>query len=423
MTLEISTLPNLHAPNLETTITRERFLSKALDKNNSKSAYDTKLAQLRRLDYYSENIHKMSTDNVIGWINSFDDTDKRKKLAVNYLDKYVEFCKIDHPNIITRKGRKLKGEKPTYSAKYYIKIQPTLKKLHNNSFAGYYSTAKSYLSQVGGIRLHDDDLISINLPISRKRGDYDDEQAEPLTDEQARRVLSHLRAVKTIAVCHVMNDTGFRVTEAGLIQEKHINLEKTPCEIFLPPENSKGGRVGGTRYIRDSTVLKVKHLLTGDHENFVFKKNKKQSATSFRHQILEQLRTAYDKEGLVAVYEDTQRHKYNTHSWRKRCGTEYKRNNGEDLAHGYLRHTKYLAQYMHYSQEERVQSFRKAEIDLAIDGIEKASVKLTQKERQIEGLEKEKKEMSREDLLDFIMELSPEELERLAKKKRVSTIS
>lgn len=417
MTLEISTQPNLHAPNLETTITRERFLSKALDKNNSKSAFDTKLAQLRRLDYYSENIHKMSTDNVIGWINSFDDIDKRKKLAVNYLDKYVKFCKIAHPDIITKKGRKLKGKIPTYSAKYYTKIQPTLKKLHNNSFPGYFSTAKSYLSQVGGIRLHDDDLVSINLPISRKRGDYDDEQAEPLTDEQARRVLSHLRAVKTIAVCHVMNDTGFRVTEAGLIQEKHINLEKTPCEIFLPPENSKGGRVGGTRYIRDSTALKIKNILTGDHENFVFKKNKKQSATSFRHQILEQLRTAYDKEGLVAVYEDTQRHKYNTHSWRKRCGTEYKRNNGEDLAHGYLRHTKYLAQYMHYTHQDRVEAFRKAEMDLAIDGIEKASVQIIKKDKEIFEMKKIQKETAREAVLDIINYMTTKEIELLIKKK------
>lgn len=108
----------------------------------------------------------MSTDNVLEWINSFDDVDKRKKLAVNYLDKYVEFCKIDHPDVFTSNGRHQKGEKPTYSAKYYTKVNPTLKKLHNNSFAGYFSTARSYLSQVGGIRLHDDDLVSINLPIS-----------------------------------------------------------------------------------------------------------------------------------------------------------------------------------------------------------------------------------------------------------------
>ena len=181
MTLEEPrNIPSLDAPDLETTITRDRFLSKALDKNNSKSALDTKTYQLKRLDYYSENVHKMTTDKVIEWINSFDDIDKRKKLAVNYLDKYVEFCKVDHPDIITMKGRKLKGETPTYTARYYKKVQPTLKKLHNNSFAGYFSVARAYLSQVGGIRLHDDDLISINLPIARKRGDYDDEQAEPV---------------------------------------------------------------------------------------------------------------------------------------------------------------------------------------------------------------------------------------------------
>lgn len=418
MTLELPAQPNLHAPNLETTITRERFLSKALDKNNSRSAYDTKLAQLNRLDYYSKNIHKMSTDNVIEWINSFDDIDKRKKLAVNYLDKYVEFCKIDHPDIFTSNGRPLKGETPTYSAKYYTKIHPILKKLHNNSFAGYYSTARSYLSQVGGIRLHDDDLVSINLPISRKRGDYDDEQAEPLTDSQARQVLSHLRSVKTIAVCHTMNDTGFRITEAGLVQEKHINLKKNPCEVFLPPENAKGGRVGGTRFIRDSTANKVKNILTGDPENFVFKKNKNQTRISFRKTVLEQLRTAYDKEGLVAVYEDTGRHKYNTHSWRKRCGTEYKRSNGEDLAHGYLRHTKYLAQYMHYTPQDRVESFRKAEIDLAIDGIEKTQYMMNKQDKEIFEMKKIQKESAREAVLDILNDMTVQEIELFVKKKQ-----
>ena len=58
--------PNLEIPNLEMTISRDRFLSKALDKNNSKSALETKTYQLGRLDYYSENVHKMSTDKVIG---------------------------------------------------------------------------------------------------------------------------------------------------------------------------------------------------------------------------------------------------------------------------------------------------------------------------------------------------------------------
>ena len=121
---------------------------------------------------------------------------------------------------------------------------------------------------------------------------------------------------------------------------------------------------------------------------------------------------------LTGIYEDTGRHKYNTHSWRKRCRTEYKRNNGEDLAHGYLRHTKYLAQYMHYTIQERIEAFRKAEIDLAIDGIEKATVKISSKDRQIADITKEKKEATRDELLDLINDLTPEELERLARKKR-----
>ena len=91
--------PNLQIPNLDTTITRSRFLSKALDKNNSKSALDTKTYQLQRLDYYSENVHKMSTDEVIKFMNSIDGRKhlpkKEQKLKTLYLWRHVK--KIGFP--------------------------------------------------------------------------------------------------------------------------------------------------------------------------------------------------------------------------------------------------------------------------------------------------------------------------------------
>lgn len=375
--------PNLSSPNLSTSITREQFISKALVSNGSEAALDTKRWKLARLDKYSENIHKMTTDQVIVWINSHDDKDERISLAVNYLYQYVEFCRVDHLDIIIHNGRI--SEEPKRKRPVELK-NATLKKLHNNSFAGYFSIARAYLSEVGGVRLHDDDLASIVMPVVRKRGDYDDEDAEPLTSTQARKVLGHLESPKTIAACEVMNDTAFRVTETGLIQEKHIHFETEPCSIDLPSENSKGGKAGGTRYIRDPTALDVKNLMTGNPDHHIFRTNDKQSRVAFRVNILDQLRAAYDKEGLTAIYDDSGHHKYNSHSWRARSGTEYKRANGEDMSHGYLRHTKYLAQYMKYTKEERIQAFKNAEIDLAIDEIDKERAVSSQ-------LRKEKEEM------------------------------
>ena len=45
------------------------------------------------------------------------------------------------------------------------------------------------------------------------------------------------------------------------------------------------------------------------------------------------------------------------------------------MADGYLRHSKYLAQYHLKTKEERIEAFLKAEIDLAIDEIEKEKAK------------------------------------------------
>ena len=247
--------PNISPPKLSTGITREQFLQNALVANNSEAALLTKTWKLKRLDVYSKYIHKMTTDQVIEWINTHDDKDERIKLAVNFLFQYVEFCRIDHPDLV-RTTRIVKHPK---KPRLVPLKNTTLTKLHNNSFPGYFSVARSYLSQVGGIRLHDDDLVSIRLPITQKRGDYDDEKAEPLTATQARKVMAHLEAPKTISACEVMNDTAFRITETGLTQEKHIHFDTEPCSIDLPAKNSKGGKAGGTRYIRDPTAIHLKN--------------------------------------------------------------------------------------------------------------------------------------------------------------------
>lgn len=421
--------PKISLPNLSTGITREQFLLNALVTNNSESALLTKTWKLKRLDVYSKNIHKMTTDQVIVWINSHPDKDERIQLGVNFLYQYVEFCRIDHPEII-RNTRILKNPK----VKRAVPLKnTTLTKLHRNSFAGYFSIARAYLSQVGGIRLHDDDLISIRLPITLKRGAYDDEEAEPLTATQARKVLGHLEAPKTIAACEVMNDTAFRVTETGLTQEKHIHFETEPCSIDLPGKNAKGGKAGGTRYIRDTTALHVKALMTGDPEHYVFRTNDKQTRIAFRVNILDQLRDAYDKEGMTEIYEDSKHHKYNTHSWRARAGTEYKRANGEDLSHGYLRHTKHLAQYMKYTKEERIEAFKKAEIDLAIDEIDKKNLeiervnkentKLKESEALVKELEKEREEWKKQQAevtKEQVIELVKKQYDELNQKKSPS---
>jgi len=91
------------------------------------------------------------------------------------------------------------------------------------------------------------------------------------------------------------------------------------------------------------------------------------------------------------MYPDSNRHKYNVHSWRKRCSTEYGRSAGESQADGYIRHAGNLKQYHLRSIKEREQMFRVACIDMAIDGLDKkdAELKVAQKEAtKVQQLEK-----------------------------------
>jgi hypothetical protein len=112
-----------------------------------------------------------------------------------------------------------------------------LKRNNKNSVSIYFSTIRKYLSQVGGIRLHNDDIkIDVTIPKATS-GNYEDEESEPLTAEQARKVIEITTNQKSITLYHTMNGTGFRILEAGRVQEKHIHFEKNPGpRFFNPPE-------------------------------------------------------------------------------------------------------------------------------------------------------------------------------------------
>ena len=215
-----------------------------------------------------------------------------------------------------------------------------------------------------------------------------------------------------------MNDTGFRISEAGQIQEKHIHFDKNPVEVYLPQENSKGKNAGGTRYVRPETAKRLRVLCRGNPEYFVFKMYDSQNIIRFRHNELARIRKTYDSLGMTERYDESGRHKYNLHSWRKRCATEYARKNGEALAHGYIRHRKHLAMYIIKTKEERISYFQKAVIDLAIDEIEKSRNALERKDKEILDIKKSQKEYAREAVMNILEEMSSEEVEMIVQRKR-----
>lgn len=377
-------------PQLTETYTRERWINEGFERNRSESARDSRKAILSRLDHYCLKVHKMKPEQVFEWMKKEAKTSEiLTQYAIDFLARYVKFCQ-DHPDIIMNKGRN--PDKNRQNKQNY------LKKLHNNSILGNVSRSRQFMSQVGGIRIHDDDFKRVPIPITVKKGTYDDEEAEPLTAQQAKEVIGIVKNQKSVALYNFMNDTGFRISEAGMVIDSDFDFNVSPPTVKIPKISVKGVLSKGVRYMRSSTAYKVKRLLNGNDDHFTFRHDDKQTLIAFRNAEYKKIKLAYDKLGMTQKYEDTGRRKYNLHSWRKRCGTEYARSNNESMSDGYLRHSKYLAQYHLNTKEERVEAFRRAEIDLEIDESQKLRVKnqrlekekheLEEKNEKIQSLEK-----------------------------------
>ena len=361
-------------------ITREEFFEKIYAKSGSYSTLETSKAHLKNLDLFCKDKYDRETGIVLDDLREDMEKSRSPTKVLRFLDEFVKWMLLDHPNISMERGR-------NNSVKF------TLKRKNKNSISVYFATIRKYLSQVGGIRLHNDDIkMDVTKPKTTS-GDYEDEEAEPLTAEQAGQVIEITKNQRSITLYHTMNDTGFRISEAGQIQEKHIKFDRSPVEIFLPQENSKGKNAGGTRYVRPETAKRLKMLANKNDDHFIFKMYDKQSITQFRHNELAKIRKTYNRIGMDECYEASGRHKFNLHSWRKRCATEYARKNGEALAHGYIRHRKYLGMYIVKSKEERIDYFKKAMMDLVIDPTEKQKLEIQSLEKDKFNLEKKNAEL------------------------------
>jgi len=362
--------PNLSIKKSGKRMTREEFLHDIEQVNGSGAAKATKKAHLNRLDHYCNKMHGMSADETLEWLyeKTKSDQEDREIMAIDFLKQAVSFCKVSHPDILLYPG---------YLNKTIPNPNNHLKKLNDNTIPVWIASVVVYMRVVFNIKLQYQDYVkSIGMPVIVRRGIYDDEDAEPLTTTQARNVLDTLTHHKTKVICRVMNDLGFRISEIYNIVEDDFNLTADPPSCKVPNYAVKGIKTRGVRYLQDSTVEAVKTLLIDKDEYHPFRRVETQKLETFETGVRTKLRTAYNKQKLIAKYSDSDRYRYNVHSWRKRCCTEYGRINGEAQADGYIRHAGNLKQYHMRSLEEREQQFRVACVDLALDGLAKKDAEL-----------------------------------------------
>ena len=126
-------------------ITREQFYEKIYAKSGSESSLETAKAHLKNLDYFCQDHYNRETITILSDLREDMETTHSPTKVLRFLDEFVKWMLQDHPNIKFTIGR---GNKATRF----------LRKKNNNSIPVYFATIRKYISQVGGIRLHDDDI-------------------------------------------------------------------------------------------------------------------------------------------------------------------------------------------------------------------------------------------------------------------------
>jgi hypothetical protein len=86
------------------TVTIEKYFEEVFDYNKSKSARVTKELHWMRICTYTKSVQDCTPEECWTYIreSTKTDIDLRTKLAVEFLKKYVQFLKVDHPEIQNR---------------------------------------------------------------------------------------------------------------------------------------------------------------------------------------------------------------------------------------------------------------------------------------------------------------------------------
>ena len=144
----------------------------------------------------------------------------------------------------------------------------------------------------------------------------------------------------------ILKDTGLRIQEALLIKKDDFDFNSTPVSLNIPPNHDKTNSTNQTRYITSETMEFLElYLKSSEVKEYLFIPR-----LEHLHQQEQNEERIFDiarkKLGFTKRYEHNNRHKIVIHSLRAFCGTVLAEKYGEEFAHGYIGHSKYLGQYI-----------------------------------------------------------------------------
>ena len=291
-------------------------------------------------------------------------SEKNAICAVKKLDAFCADCFGEDADIILKGIKQTTREDPDTTApmvfldKFSSYLQQTLMP---QTIKGYALQIKKYMRLVHGIRISSEDMDDyVTLPM------IEEEEKEPLTHEEIRKILDFTRIPRRKALYMLLKDTGCRIGEALRLQRKHIDMNANPVTVFFPKNIVKGKKRARTAFVTNET-RKTLEIALEDYESddYVFG-TPTQKDYGYRSE-----QSAFDWvrrfTKMKDKYESNRRFKKNLHSFRSFCYTQSKLATGDaDYAHGYVGHDRYLVVYERMEENEKIRLFNRCAPRLSI---------------------------------------------------------
>jgi len=275
---------------------------------------------LNQFDIFCKSQYGKDGDTIIRDIKDTGIFDK----AYTVMNQFCMWLGEDHPEIQVIIG---KSSRP-------------MRKRLPMTIRGYLVVIKSYFEEYGGIEINDRRFKK--RVKQQKRINHD---PEPFTHEEIRLLCDTASPEKKLLYM-VLKDTAMRVGEALHLYKDDVDLTTNPIQINIRAETTKTSTTR-TAHITSETahmfINKVKKTPDGEK---IFATNKDHLKAVSNETLM---MTFYRKKiggVFLEKYSHNGRHKKNIHSLRAFATTQIADVHGEEFAHGYAGHTKYLGQYI-----------------------------------------------------------------------------
>lgn len=238
-----------------------------------------------------------------------------------------------------------------------VSSRPMVKRMPRTIYS-YMVVMKSYFEEFGGIEINDR-RFKKRVKIPRKIT----VDLEPFTHEEIRLICDIASSERKILYL-TLKDTGMRVGEATQLVKSDIDVTKNPIEIHLRPETTKTNQARIV-YVSSETSHMLKNRLNQISNNDSVFATNPDPIKAVRNETL-MFRYYRKKAGLDEKYSHNGRHKKNIHSFRAFACTQVAEIHGEEFAHGYIGHAKYLPMYIRRGKENLAKMFKACEAKLML---------------------------------------------------------